>query len=64
MLMPFRVLEKTLKLAETSTFTPLHAQFKVVGASYGKGGLWLPVISAASGGEVPVSALSPYAKQH
>src|SRR5882672_3510034 len=63
MLMPFRVLEKTLKLAETSTFTPLMFSSKSSARAIGRAAYGRPVISTASGGEVLVSALSPYAKQ-
>src|SRR5712671_3626494 len=57
MLMPFRVLEKTLKLAETSTFTPLMFNSKSSARAYGRAAYGRPVISTASGGEVSVSAL-------
>jgi hypothetical protein len=61
--MPFRVLEKTLKLAATSTFTPLMFNSKSSARANGWAAYGRPVISTASGGEVSVSALSPYAKQ-
>jgi hypothetical protein len=63
MLMPFTVLEKTLKLAETSTFTPLMFNSKSSARAIGRATYGRPVVSTASGGEVPVSALSPYAKR-
>ena len=61
MLMPFSVLEKTLKLAETSTFTPLMFNSKLSARAIGRAAYGRPVISTASGGEVPVSAHSAYA---
>ena len=63
MLKPFRVLEKTLKLAKTFTFTPLMFNSKSSARAMGRAAYGRPVISTASGGEVPVSALGPYAKQ-
>jgi hypothetical protein len=59
MLMRCRVLEKTLKMTETSSFTPLMFNSESSARAIGRTAYGRPVISTASGGEVPLFRRSP-----